>query len=317
MARLRAMSASPHPPEPPAKSLVVDLLMGLVGKRGGLQTPHLHGGEDSAKVEYEYRRADSFWTALAGMVGPEALAAKDVLDAGCGWGGKDLQYAETTGLKSIVGFDLPGIYKPEVTEVEARKRGLTNCIFTTGYAESMPFEDAAFDVVIMEDVLEHVTDPARTMDECCRVLRPRGLLIARFPSLRMLGAHHFDRAIVWPGLHYLLPMRHWAAGFNHYLLHNRHGTRFDPFSEVVSTPYRKAVTRDLNGMDLAAFRRIVERLPLRVLALELVGYPKAGFTRHLGSKGSLVYSAYEVLRALPPLREPLGMSIGLVGEKAG
>ena len=318
IARLQAMSTSPHAPEPPARSLAVEVIMRLVTRTGvRLETPHLHGGTDAEKVEYEYRFADSFWEVLQGVAGPEALTGKRVLDVGCGWGGKDLQYAETLGLASIVGFDLPGIYKPEVTEAEARARGLDNCTFTTGYAEDMPFDDASFDVLIMEDVLEHVSDPVLTLRECARVLRAEGTIIARFPSLRMLVAHHMDRAVAYPGMQYLLPTRRWAAGLNHYLLTNRNGVRYEPFCEVVRTPYHKAVTRDLNGMDLAAFRSIVEGLPFRIQALELVGYTKDKFVNHFGRWGSPLHLAYKGARALPPLREPLSMSIVFAADKVG
>ncbi len=144
IARLQAISTSPHAPEPPARSLAVEAMMRLVTHTGvRLETPHLHGGTDAEKVEYEYRFANSFWEVLQGVAGPEALAGKRVLDVGCGWGGKDLQYAETLGLAGIVGFDLPGIYKPEVTQAEARARGLDTCTIMTGDAEDMPVDDAS------------------------------------------------------------------------------------------------------------------------------------------------------------------------------
>src|SRR5947209_1680723 len=137
MARLRAMSTSPHPPEPPRRSVVVDAVMGLTARRrqSHVVTPHLHGGSMTDKVEWEYQRADSFWDALDGYCGPEVLVGKDVLDAGCGWGGKDVRYAKSAGLKTIVGFDLPGIFDPEAPASYARDRGVENCTFTTGYAE--------------------------------------------------------------------------------------------------------------------------------------------------------------------------------------
>ncbi len=317
IARLRAMSTSPHPPEPPRQNRAVDALMALATRRrhGSVVTPHLHGGSSIEKVEWEYARADSLWDALRGFFGPELLAGLDVLDAGCGWGGKAIRYAETAGLKSIVGFDLPGIFEPDVPAGYASARGLRNCTFTSGYAEQMPFEDERFDVVLMEDVLEHVADPPSVLAECRRVLRSGGKLVARLPSIRMLTAHHLDRAFVYPGAHYILPMRTWAAGLNHYLLSNTRGVRFEPFSEVVDTRYHRGVTRNLNGMDLADFRQMVATTDLEISALELVGYPASKFRARFGTAGGLLHATYERLRALPGLREPLSMSIILVAEK--
>lgn len=44
-------------------------------------------------------------------------------------------------------------------------------------AESPPFGDEAFDVVVATQMLEHVPDPARVVREAHRVLRPGGVLL--------------------------------------------------------------------------------------------------------------------------------------------
>lgn len=311
--RLEALSTSPYPPEAPRKSLIVNAFMAAARLRreGQFVTPHLHGGSDRAKVEWEYERADEFWDIVRDYISPSVLRDKDVLDVGCGWGGKAIRYAETTGLKTITGFDLPGVFDVDAPTGFARERGVENCFFTVARGERMPFPDEAFDVVIMDDVLEHVADPPEVLAECGRLLRSGGLLIARFPSIRMLKAHHFDRAIRFPGLHYLLPMRTWAAGLNHFLLHNRLGVEYQPFSRVVSTRYRRAVTENLNGLDFNAFSNVARQSGLRVRSLGLAGYPRDKF----GSAAPVVHPAYELARRLPLLRESLSRSIVFVGAK--
>lgn len=42
--------------------------------------------------------------------------------------------------------------------------------------EELPFDDAAFDVVISDNVIDHAADPFAIIDELIRVLKPRGLL---------------------------------------------------------------------------------------------------------------------------------------------
>jgi len=42
-------------------------------------------------------------------------------------------------------------------------------------AESLPWEDSYFDVVVCVDVLEHVKDPSRAIAEIARVLKPGGM----------------------------------------------------------------------------------------------------------------------------------------------
>lgn len=45
----------------------------------------------------------------------------------------------------------------------------------------LPFESASFDLVVIVDLLEHVQDDRRLVEECARVLRPGGTLIVNVP----------------------------------------------------------------------------------------------------------------------------------------
>jgi SAM-dependent methyltransferase len=77
-----------------------------------------------------------------------------------------------------------------------------------------PFEDSSFDQVLMQDVLEHVRDPIRVVEELHRLLRPGGLLQLRTP--------HFSSALAYgdPSHHHYfsaLAIRSLAQpGFAHY-----------------------------------------------------------------------------------------------------
>ena len=52
-----------------------------------------------------------------------------------------------------------------------------------GYAESMPFDDEAFDYVVASEVIEHLSDSQRTaaLQQIARVLRPGGCLLVTVP----------------------------------------------------------------------------------------------------------------------------------------
>lgn len=50
-----------------------------------------------------------------------------------------------------------------------------------------PLEDASFDHVLMQDVIEHVRDPIRIIEKLHRVLRPDGRLQLRTPHF-LVGA---------------------------------------------------------------------------------------------------------------------------------
>jgi SAM-dependent methyltransferase len=45
----------------------------------------------------------------------------------------------------------------------------------------LSYPDASFDLIVSNDVLEHIPDPERALRECCRVLKPGGVVLATFP----------------------------------------------------------------------------------------------------------------------------------------
>ena len=219
--RLRKLSSSPYNSEIPKQRLLVNFFMVIARlcHREGRITPHLYRGDNLSKVLYEYNNVHLFFDVLRRNLGLDAFNNKEALDVGCGWGGKAIYYAEHFKLKSIHGFDIPKAYDPDVPSRFASAKKLTNCFFEIGYAENMPYQNNLFDIVLMEDVLEHVGDPKKVIQECYRVLKPGGKIIIKFPSFKSMFAHHLDRAISLPALHYILPMKIWAQGLNLSLIH--------------------------------------------------------------------------------------------------
>ncbi|GAA5128544.1 methyltransferase domain-containing protein [Luteolibacter yonseiensis] len=55
---------------------------------------------------------------------------------------------------------------------------------TQGDAHSLQFPDSSFDAVICLEVLEHLPDYRKALDEAARVLRPEGRLIASIPYVK-------------------------------------------------------------------------------------------------------------------------------------
>lgn len=51
-----------------------------------------------------------------------------------------------------------------------------------GTGEAIPYANEAFDIVVADNVLEHLSDPRRVFREVSRVLRPGGLFLAKTPN---------------------------------------------------------------------------------------------------------------------------------------
>lgn len=305
----RLRLTSPYAPEPPARSRIVSTLMWLANRRQSkLETPHLHGGSDAAKVQYEYDGAQDFWDRIAHVIPLKALEDRDVLDVGCGWGGKMIYWGERASPRSLKGFDIPG-FDPEIPAAVAHERGLENVSFTTGLAEHMPYGSDSFDIAIMDDVMEHVQDPQKVLAECRRVLRPGGMLLCKYPSFKMMKAHHFDRALSLPGLHYLLSMRTWAAGLNWHLI-THPGAGYEPFSRVITTKYQDEVTSDLNGIDWTGSRQALCESGFEIVHMEMLGLPP-----RLLRSSPVLPRIYNALRRVPVLHEFLASSIFFVARK--
>lgn len=65
----------------------------------------------------------------------------------------------------------------EVVAQAARDKGFANIATQQGYAESLPFADASFDVAISRYSAHHWHDVGRALREVKRVLKPGGVMI--------------------------------------------------------------------------------------------------------------------------------------------
>jgi len=70
-----------------------------------------------------------------------------------------------------------------------------------GTGEAIPYGDATFDLVIADNVVEHLDRPAEVFSEVGRVLKPRGVFLFKTPNKRhyvstiaRLTPHRFHRA---------------------------------------------------------------------------------------------------------------------------
>ncbi len=89
-------------------------------------------------------------------------------------------------------------YGPRVVNVDIFDSGTTTVIAS---ALALPFADESAELVILQGVLEHVEDAARTLKECHRVLKPGGLFYTEMPFLQPYHESPIDmRRSTRPGL---------------------------------------------------------------------------------------------------------------------
>jgi len=101
------------------------------------------------------------------------LRGRRVLDLGCGLG-EYVRAFERQGAEAY-GCD---IEQPRL--VQARARGTSNVVVAAG--EALPFHDGSLDVVVLNEVIEHVGDDRATMREVSRVLSPGGVAVIYAPN---------------------------------------------------------------------------------------------------------------------------------------
>jgi SAM-dependent methyltransferase len=144
--------------------------------------------DDPALVAEEYaddarlRRRASAYTGAATAIDVrvplvaavvEARPAR-VLEVGCGWGELAVWIARQASAE-VVAIDL----SPHMVQL-ASERGVDASVADV---RSLPFPDAAFDVVVAAWMLYHVPDLDRGLAEIARVLRPGGKLVAATNSV--------------------------------------------------------------------------------------------------------------------------------------
>lgn len=130
----------------------------------------------------------------------EMFKDKEVLDIGCGAGGKTIYYA-SQGVKKIVGVEILSKYKEEAENL-AKKYNLEQKFeFVAADASQTPFPDESFDTIIMNDAMEHVDEPEKVLDECYRILKKNGKLYLNFPPYNHPYGAHLSDAIAMPWVH--------------------------------------------------------------------------------------------------------------------
>lgn len=163
------------------------------------------GKQTYAQWQYQWG-AKTLECFTPGFQPADIVAGKRILDMGCGASGKSMYYL-SLGASAVVGADIVPHYKPEA-EAFARELGFGDRFtFLLGDALHLPLEAESFDVVIMNDFMEHIYDPEGAIREAMRILKPGGRIFVNFPPYFHPTGAHLSDVIGIPWVHLLFSER--------------------------------------------------------------------------------------------------------------
>ncbi len=111
------------------------------------------------------------------------------LDLGCGFG-EDTFYIAQHISRNVIGLELDEIKLFRAPSKPPEGDHPFPVSFCVGDALQLPFRPGRFDAILMTEVLEHLIDPERGIENCRHLLKEGGVLILSTPSL-----HNIDYSL--------------------------------------------------------------------------------------------------------------------------
>jgi SAM-dependent methyltransferase len=120
----------------------------------------------------------------ASLLGERLERARSLLDAGCGAGGFLSWAVERSSFDSVVGVDISS------EAIDLAREQVHSAELHVATLWDLPLETAAFDLIVTNDVIQHVVEPEvdPALRELRRVLRDEGTLL-----VKTNGARRFRR----------------------------------------------------------------------------------------------------------------------------
>jgi ubiquinone/menaquinone biosynthesis C-methylase UbiE len=100
--------------------------------------------------------------------------ATNLIDLGCKTGNITVRYQDK--IRDVIGLD-----KDYLSVLQA-KRNFPQINFLVGKIEELPLKTGSFNSIVISEVLHHITEPQKAIEEIYRVLKPKGTLILSVPQ---------------------------------------------------------------------------------------------------------------------------------------
>ena len=185
-----------------------------------------------------------------------ALEGARILDVGCGIGTYVRRFRDLS----------PHTFGIDVSIDRLRESGLPGMVVAKG--ERLPFADASFDVLVFNEVIEHVEDDRRTIEDALRVLRDGGSIVIYAPNRLYPFETH---GIVWKG-------RYWFGNI--------------PLINYLPNRWRDRLVPHARAYTKSTIRRLWAELPLDLV---VNGYVYPGFDNVVARRPRLGRSLRAVL----------------------
>jgi SAM-dependent methyltransferase len=139
-------------------------------------------------ASYEHKHGQYFAHSRIEMRPFVPVAAKRILDVGCGRGTFSSYFKETRGAE-VWGVEL-------VAEAARAAEAVLDRAFCGEFGPRSGLPAGYFDAVICNDVLEHMLEPAEALRYARSLLTPGGAIVASLPNFLFW---HNVREVVWKG----------------------------------------------------------------------------------------------------------------------
>ncbi len=170
------------------------------------------------------------------------IKADTILDIGCGDGSISIVLRDALGAKEVHSVEL----SPEGMQ-QARQRGV-QCHSVDMDKNPLPFSDNSFDFIHAGEVIEHLYDPDRLLDEIYRVLAPNGSCVISTPNL----ACWRNRILL---------------GLGYQPIHTEASSRESSIGKFLSSKLRAPGCGHIRVMTLGAFKEMLKMHGFRIKQL--------------------------------------------------